>query len=222
MMNIIALPNVNANTPAREIHAAMEYIKPEDISYVNWSTFPYKPAVSFQAAYNGSGLFLRYAVRENSIRAKHTEDFGAVWTDSCVEFFVSPDDADGGKGYYNFEFNAIGTSLLCYGENRQNRQRAPAEVMNTILRYPLLGRQAIAHQHGDFFWMLLVYIPATALFRHQFSSFTGKTMKANFYKCGDELETPHYLSWKPINTKNPDFHRPESFDEIHFPVNPDL
>ncbi len=218
-MYITALPNLKANTPVREIHTAMDTIRPESIGIANWPSFPYKPEVTFQAACNGGGLFLRYSVRENCIRAKYLEDFGAVWTDSCVEFFVSP---DGGKGYYNFEFNAIGTALLCYGINRENRQQAPTNVMNKILRYPTLGRQAIASQQGEFIWNLLLYIPVEALFLHQISSFAGKTMMANFYKCGDETATPHYLSWNPVNTKTPDFHRPEYFREIHFTAHPEL
>ena len=32
--------------------------------------------------------------------------------------------------------------------------------------------------------------------------------KANFYKCGDKLPVPHFLSWKPINVPAPDFHLP--------------
>lgn len=39
-------------------------------------------------------------------------------------------------------------------------------------------------------------------------------MKANFYKCGDGLTVPHYLSWSPIVTEKPDFHRPEFFNQI--------
>ena len=37
----------------------------------------------------------------------------------------------------------------------------------------------------------------------------------NFYKCGDATEMPHYLSWNPIQTERPDFHRPEFFGELY-------
>ena len=48
------------------------------------------------------------------------------------------------------------------------------------------------------------------------SSLDGQTIKANFYKCGDELQTPHFLSWNPINIEKPDFHRPDFFGSLEF------
>jgi hypothetical protein len=38
----------------------------------------------------------------------------------------------------------------------------------------------------------------------------------NFYKCADDTAFKHYLSWNPILTPNPDFHRPEFFGELRF------
>ena len=43
-----------------------------------------------------------------------------------------------------------------------------------------------------------------------------REIKANFYKCGDELQTPHFLSWNPIKIENPDFHRPDFFGTLEF------
>ena len=33
----------------------------------------------------------------------------------------------------------------------------------------------------------------------------GMSIRANFYKCGDELQKPHFLSWNPIKIEKPDF-----------------
>ena len=38
----------------------------------------------------------------------------------------------------------------------------------------------------------------------------------NLYKCGDSLARPHYLSWQPVATPHPDFHRPEFFKPVLF------
>ena len=46
--------------------------------------------------------------------------------------------------------------------------------------------------------------------------FDGLQARGNFYKCGDGLPVPHFVSWAPIDTPNPDFHRPEFFDTICF------
>ena len=40
------------------------------------------------------------------------------------------------------------------------------------------------------------------------------SIRANFYKCGDKTAHPHYLSWSPIDTPKPDFHRPDFFGEL--------
>ena len=44
----------------------------------------------------------------------------------------------------------------------------------------------------------------------------GKTFRANFYKCGDMLSVPHYVTWNPVGTPKPDYHRPEYFGELKF------
>ncbi|MBR5570284.1 MAG: hypothetical protein IKW10_05250 [Oscillospiraceae bacterium] len=36
-------------------------------------------------------------------------------------------------------------------------------------------------------------------------------IRANCYKCGDLTPKPHYLSWNPVTSPNPDFHRPQDF-----------
>ena len=36
------------------------------------------------------------------------------------------------------------------------------------------------------------------------------------YKCGDKLQTPHFLSWAPIDLPKPKFHCPEFFGELVF------
>ena len=38
----------------------------------------------------------------------------------------------------------------------------------------------------------------------------------NLYKCGYNLSHPHFLSWRPIRTEKPYFHRPEFFGEVTF------
>jgi hypothetical protein len=48
------------------------------------------------------------------------------------------------------------------------------------------------------------------------AAFDGLRARGNFYKCGDKLPVPHYLSWAPIATPRPDFHRPEYFDTLMF------
>jgi len=39
----------------------------------------------------------------------------------------------------------------------------------------------------------------------------GGDMAGNFYKCGDETASPHYLAWAPLSSAQPDFHRRQDF-----------
>ena len=50
---------------------------------------------------------------------------------------------------------------------------------------------------GECAWEVALVIPYSAFFLHDITSLDGKTLRANFYKCGDKLQTPHFLSWNP-------------------------
>ena len=52
--------------------------------------------------------------------------------------------------------------------------------------------------------------------RSQRAPLYGARMKANFYKCGDKLQTPHFLSWNRIDLPSPNFHRPDFFGTLEF------
>lgn len=185
----------------------------QPISTVNWSEYPYRPDVKFRIAHTQDALLLHFKVTEASVRARYGEDNGAVWTDSCVEFFSIP----GGDGiYYNMECNCIGTLLIGAGAERGNRRHAPLEITSQVKRWASLGHTPFEERIGETAWEVALIIPFSAYFLHQITSLDGKTISANFYKCGDELQTPHFLSWNPIPIAKPDFHRPDYFGELAF------
>ena len=183
------------------------------IDVLNWKTFPYRPEVSFQIAYDEDHLYLRYQVKEDCLRAQATENNGRVWLDSCVEFFLSP---EGNDEYYNLECNCIGTKLLGYRKSGLQPEHASDEIMNSIRAYSSLGNKPFEEKTGDFSWFLELEIPWKSFWKHRLSEPRGKTMNANFYKCGDDLSKPHYLSWNPIGTEQPSFHQPRFFGTLKF------
>ncbi|MEG1564982.1 MAG: carbohydrate-binding family 9-like protein [Bacteroides sp.] len=185
----------------------------QPIDHVNWAAYPYKPRVEFRMAHTENAILLHFSVKESSVRAKYGEDNGSVWTDSCVEFFSLP-ASDG--IYYNLECNCIGTILMGAGAGRQNREHAPQDVLDQVQRWSTLGCKPFEEQVGETSWEVALIIPYTVFFQHQITSLDGVTVPANFYKCGDELQTPHFLSWNPIEIENPDFHRPDFFGSLEF------
>jgi hypothetical protein len=185
----------------------------EQIDTLNWKSFSYRPEVRFNIAYSSKEIFLKYYINEEFVKAEMTESNQMVCEDSCVEFFVLP-DSDG--IYYNFEFNPIGTCLLGTGTSRKDSVRAPVSVIETIRRKGSYGTVPFKEKKGNQSWTITVAIPLTAFFRHKMKELKGKTIRANFYKCGDNLSQPHYVTWNPIGTQNPDYHQPEYFGVLKF------
>lgn len=185
----------------------------QPINTVNWAAYPYCPEVQFRMAHTDDAILLNYRVKEASVRAVAAADNGAVWEDACVEFFCVP----AGDGiYYNIECNCAGTLLIGAGPERNNREHAPQEVMDRVQRWASLGRAPFEEKVGECNWELALVIPYSAFFKHQLTNLDGKKIRANFYKCGDNLQTPHFLSWNPIEIENPDFHRPDFFGMLNF------
>ncbi|MDD4871084.1 MAG: carbohydrate-binding family 9-like protein [Kiritimatiellae bacterium] len=197
-----------------EISARLDELNPKQkIDIINWASFPYKPEVRFIMAYGVNEIYLKFYVREKNTKAEKNENNQMVCEDSCVEFFVSPVD-DG--LYYNFEFNPIGTTLLGCGTGRHAIVWAPSIHIDRIRRLASMGNVTFPEIKGDNKWTLTVAIPFEVFFKHNIRSIKGKSFRANFYKCGDKLSAPHYVTWNPVKTEQPDYHRPEYFGLLKF------
>lgn len=197
-----------------EVSARLDSLGPgHEIGEVNWEDYPYKPLVRFNIAYDEREIFIKYRVREERVKAEKSIDNQMVCEDSCVEFFVSPEN-DG--TYYNIEFNSIGTCLMGFGTGREDNRRVDIKVLSGIRRLSTLGDRPFEETDAPDEWSLTVAIPVESFFRHEIGSLKGKRFRANFYKCGDLLSVPHYLTWTMVETGNPDYHRPEFFGELIF------
>jgi len=200
-----------AEVPAIMDSAAIPFV---GISNVNWpESYPYKPCAEFRIAHTGTSILLHYRVEESSIRAVAEQDNGRVWEDSCAEFFFMP--ADDGL-YYNVESNCAATILLGAGIDRHGREKAPATLLTQIDRWTSLGRQCFDTKEAPREWQMALVVPKESFFKHELKDLSGLEARANFYKCGDLLPTPHFLSWNKIASAAPDFHRPEFFGKLHF------
>ncbi len=181
------------------------------IGCLNWpEDFPYRPEVSFSLGHSGETLHLCFQVREQAVRAVCAADGDPVWQDSCVEFFFAPRE-DG--IYYNLECSCTGRLLLCEGSGRQGRRSLPEQAYAGIRRRCSLGTEPFGLREEPTAWSVALDIPAAT---YGLADFGGLRARGNFYKCGDGLPVPHYLSWAPVRTPKPDFHRPEYFDSIVF------
>ena len=183
------------------------------IDTLNWEGYSYKPDVKLSIAYSNNEVFLKYFVNESYFKAEKTLTNEMVCEDSCVEFFVSPED-DG--IYYNLEFNGIGTCLLGTGTGRENSKRADPDIISKIRRVTSVGEKPVSEKAGEFSWTITIAVPFEVFFHHKIKDLKGKTFRANFYKCGDMLTVPHYVTWNSIGTENPDYHQPAYFGLLKF------
>ena len=206
---ISALPHDAAEVP--QLFDAMS-VPYETIATVNWpDEYPYCPDIQFRMAWCTDGMVLHYRVSEQCVRATCGEDDGQVWTDSCVECFIrNADDAL----YYNIECNCVGAMLIGARTCREDRTRLSIAVVGGVRRWASLGSEPFGVRNEPTTWELALVIPASVFAEHPFQLEKGTTLRANFYKCGDDLPVPHFVSWNAIETEKPNFHRPECFGEV--------
>lgn len=202
-----------SNITATEVPELMkgQGIEYYPISCNNWpNAFPYSPQSEFAIAYTEEAMLLHFKSEEQDLRSFIKEDNGDVWTDACVEIFFAP---DGDDHYYNLECNCIGKLLLGFGTGRHDRQRASGELLRKIQRWTSSGaiRDDVATP-----WQLALVVPFSVFYAHHIRSPKDLRSKVNFYKCGGSGKYEHYLSFVPIKTPSPDFHRPEFFTELNF------
>ena len=188
----------------------MSDLETQSLSYNNWSeSFPYKPEVQFKIGYTAEYLVLQYEVIEEQLRGHYSEANQNVWEDSCVEFFVS---FDGCKHYYNLEFNLIGTGLIGYGTaEKAARNRLDTSEIEKVRTFSLIMRNG-----SDKRWTMIEVIPLSIFKFDELVNLKGKIIHGNFYKCGDHLKQPHFISWNKIKNPAPNFHLPQFFGKMVF------
>jgi hypothetical protein len=104
--------------------------------------------------------------------------------------------------------------LLGTGKSKKNRTHKPHEILDKIERVSNLGKESFDLRVGAHSWNVSLRIPVEVFSKNR--DISGETIRGNFYKCGDELNTPHFLSWNKIQHPEPNFHLPEFFGTIIF------
>lgn len=166
---------------------------------------PADVAAQAQIARTGDALLVRLTAREQHIRAEENGPLGRPCEDSCLEFFFSP--VAGDSRYVNIEFNPIGCVWIGLGDGYFRTRLLPEQDW----------LEPTTFSTGDG-WGIAYRVPF-AFIRTLFPAFApapGDVLRANCYKCGDKTHQPHYLAWNPVDSKTPNFHRPQDFGEMVF------
>ena len=159
-----------------------------------------------QLCCDGEALHVRMTAVESPIRATLTGALEQVCNDSCLEFFFAPRADD--PRYFNFEWNKLGALSLSFGTLRASRVRQVPKRAVELFRF-----RSFETADG---WGVEYAIPLAFLRTYYPDYRFAGDAAGNFYKCGDETETVHFLSWAPMSSETPDFHRRGDFGVLHF------
>jgi hypothetical protein len=169
-------------------------------------------SAEFTICHFNQGLRIRYSVVEPHLNAKKRKLNEDVHNDNCVEFFLA---FENDPGYYNFEFNCLGSVKAAYGSNRNSRTYLPTDLLSVVEKNINVSLSNV-HNGKLFKWDITIILPIDIFCFHHKESFSGLDCYVNFAKCGDSLPSSHFLSWVDITSETPDYHQPQCFGKAVF------
>jgi len=179
-----------------------------------WDENGYRPRSEAKVYYTDEAFHVLLKSFENEIRAVYENLNDRVCTDSCLEFFINPAPEVDNR-YLNFEFNPLGTLLLGLGKDRYDRKLLELDWRKVFKVKTTVTKENLESFSGPY-WAVEFTIPFDFL-RDIYGTVkfeSGRKMKGNFYKCGDETKFPHYLCWNNVINYKPDFHLSQFFGEL--------
>jgi hypothetical protein len=206
------IDSISPNSGIENVSVFMDTFPKNHINYQPWPTFKTNCQTAFKIAHSGDAIYLKYEVQEDVVKVAMHKTNDPVHKDNCVEFFIAFGSE---KEYYNIELNCMGICLVAYGDGRSKRSILPEELVEKI-KTNILIKSASPNSLTNFEWELTIKIPIEVFEKSNLKSFTGQYAFGNFFKCGDSLPQPHFLSWNMIDANIPDFHLPEFFGAIEF------
>jgi hypothetical protein len=192
------------------------------IDEFNWYESGPRPVTEVRALYDDEALYLRYDVEDPSIVSHVTDLHGSVHTDSCVEFFATPNPGENAN-YLNFEANPCGFFKMTWmepgwdvrdiGREYLSESRAAEVGITTSESGPTRDPT-----DNDEHWWLAARFPfetLSALTGLALAPNSGDRWRANFHRTGVESRSQE-ASWNPIGTPEKQFHSPGHFGWLVF------
>lgn len=167
----------------------------------------YRPQTYFNFGIVDGSLTAVLKCCEETPKAIYENRDDPVYKDSCLEFFVLPFTFS--RKYINVECNSRGTFLCEVGEGKFDRT-----TVRTLTEHSPEVVPFREYTEKGVFWGVQITLTKdflSEIFCIDKDKIKYTTVKANFYKCGDECENPHYIAFSPVTTLPPGFHNPECF-----------
>jgi hypothetical protein len=178
------------------------------------------PVVQAKLAYSDDAIYGIFQVNDRYVRAVAKHHHAPVSRDSCVELFFTP-AAHVSMGYFNLEINCGGVTLFHF---QRGRGMMPVRVsrddmgrMNVFHTMPTIVDPEIEQATT---WAVAFRLPLRVVQEYFPTAIApaapGVVWRGNMYKCADETSHPHWMSWAPVTSERPDFHRPDCFGTLEF------
>lgn len=158
-----------------------------------------------QVCYDDKALYVRMEAEEKDVRATYSGLLDEVCEDSCLEFFLSPIPGD--KRYFNIEMNPNGAMYFGFGTSCDDLIRLICQECPVIVPEITRTEKGWVTSYSVPFWFLRLFFPA-------FEGKKGDSVRANFYKCGEQTDPKYFLCWCPVVKRPHAFHNPDCFGTL--------
>lgn len=193
-------------------------IEAGEITHFNWVDPKFKPLTQMKMAYDDDNFYVIFKVQDKYVRALATEINGNVWEDGAVELFFAPDTLNRLQ-YFNLEINCIGTPLMFY-------VRKPMSDYTRLMEEDIRKIQIASTLEGPIkeeitetvTWIIEYKVPLEMIeyYARVSRPAPGVSWRANFFKIATNNSNKHYVTWSPVISDKPQFHKPEFFGELRF------
>lgn len=184
-------------------------IAPIKLDIFRWRDNGYEPDVFVKLFHDGENMYVHFTTWETEILGRYRSSDDPVCDDSCVEMFLYP---EGEKNYMNFETNVLGTLVLGLGAEKEVRDALSESPEIFDIRASVKNPD----EYKDEKWTIEYKVPFSFIKKYYPDYEIGDTLRANFYKCGEDVRYPHYGMWCEIIAEEEEFHLPEYFGYLDF------
>lgn len=188
----------------------LESVEPFEIKNLLWGTEKIAKTYGYIGFVPKDGLYLKLVCLEKNPLRVYKEDQDPVYKDSAMEAFFqfAGDNKAANDNYLNFEMNANGALLACYGKNKTDRTPfTPDQIQK------MKCTAEINEDEGQ--WSVNLVLP-TEIVEQIYGRLDwkeGMVFCCNFYKICETKEYEHYASYRYVESEQPNFHLPEYFEK---------
>ena len=207
----------NIKTSKLENKELLESVELFKIENLLWGTEKIAKTYGYIGFVPGEGLYIKLVCVEKNPLRIYKKDQDPVYKDSAMEAFfpsvslpviclenrcdlMAADDI-----YLNFEMNANGALLACYGKNKMNRiPFTPDQIRKMKCSAEIQEEQ----------WNVNLALPIEILEQvyGKLNLQEGSDFRCNFYKICETKEYEHYAAYRCVESEQPNFHLPEYFE----------